>query len=187
MKKVILTTIFAVCITVLSFGQNSVMDFYKADIEAIKSPGRSNPNGEAIIQKKDIANGFISYGLQRFGMMGFKDMAYFISNNGKKFAVVASFGCGPGCATQSFNFYELQNGKLVDETASYYPSSLKNQVEDALRPHLQNGGLWVKIPQHGTTIQFGYQDGPALEDTNFVAVCELQYNVNNGTFKFAKK
>lgn len=187
MKKIFFATVFILSIALTSFAQNSVMDFYKADIEAIKASGMGFPNGEAEIQKKDISNGYIAYSLNKLGMMGFKQMAYFISNNGKKFAVVATFGCGPACSIDDFNFYELKNAKLVDKTAIYYPTSLKTQVDNAMKPYLEKGSYWIKVPQHGTTIQFGYVEGFAVDDTRLVVVCELQYNVNNGTFKFLKK
>jgi len=192
MKKLILTTILILCTTLFSFGQNSVMDFYEAEVKALKNEYESDygsplPAGieKEIIKVKDVQNGYVSYGFQGFWTMGYKEMAYFISNGGKKFVAVATFGCGPACNTSEFKFYELQNGKLVDKTTTYYPSQLKMQVENLLpNPDF----FWVKVPRYGTNIQIGYPNPDAtFDESEVIFVCELQFNIADGIFTFVAK
>lgn len=182
MKKSIITLFIVACLTISGFAQNSVKDFFEADIVTIK---KVNPKAEAIISAEDLGNGFMSYGVPLV-LTGFKEMAYFISNNGKKFVAVATFGCGPACATTDFSFFELQNGTLVDKTDSYFTSTLQNKVNVALSPYADKG-FWVKVPQQGLNIQFGYPEGPAMDDSVVNFVCELQFNVADGTFTFVEK
>ncbi len=176
--------------------------------EQINSGERSGGNivytienlGDGAITEKDIANGYMNVG-HTFGNMGFETMALWKSKTGKATLGVASFGCGPGCDANEIHFFEIQNGELVDKTGDYLPNKeirelLDNQHDSKLallkkqRPtsdakHLAN---WIEMPKIGTTIQFGWNHGP-LDGTkaSFFPVCELQYDVENGTFKLIKK
>lgn len=177
MKQTSLIMILLVIITTFSYSQNSVMDFYRADTKSLNQ-------SDKVILKKDIRNGFISY-KSKFSM-GYKEMGFFISNNGKKFVAIATFACGPGCKTESLRFYELKQGKLVDKTATYYPVALQEQVRKAYGNHHQKGP-WIVVPRYGTSIKIGYRVG--TDPTNLKAkfIGELAFNVANGTFRFVRK
>lgn len=156
--------------------------------------------GDGRINKKDIANGYMSIGYT-FGNMGFEEMALWKSKTGKVTLGVASFGCGPVCGCDELNFYEIENGRLKNKTAIYYPKKeikemMKSQHDVKLALHKQKNpknnvnhlANWVKLPQMGTTIQFGwhYNHFDGILET-FYSVCELQYDVENGNFKLVGK
>jgi len=155
--------------------------------------------GDGAITEKDIANGYMNVG-HTFGNMGFETMALWKSKTGKATLVVASFGCGPGCQVDEIHFFEIQNGKLIDKTSDYLPTKeikelLDNQHSSKLallkqqRPKSDATQLanWIELPKVGATIQFGWNHNP-LDGTTavFFPVCELQYDINNGTFKLVK-
>lgn len=202
MKKVILTTILAVCITALSFGQSSVMDFYNAKIQSLKEEAKIDPRAsfELKIIKKNVQNGYLKYdynpaqGYLAGVVSSPEEMVYFTSKNGKKFIATAltmklnKDGKG-NTDLLNFHFYEFADGKLVDKTKQYFTSSLKEQVEATVkkkRTQMGNASMYIALPEFGTTIKIGlwlaHQGGMAKVD-----ICELQYNVNNGTFTFVAK
>ncbi len=155
--------------------------------------------GDGKINKMDIANGYLLVD-RTFGNMGFEEMALWKSKTGKATLGVAGFGCGPVCKCYELDFFEIENGRLVNKTADYYPKKeikemMKNQHDAKLALHKQKNpkdnvshlSNWVKIPQTGTTIQFGwhYNHFNGIPET-FYPVCELQYDTDNGTFKLVK-
>jgi len=177
--------------------------------DQINTGGRSRSIGDIVytienlgngkITKKDTANGYLLVHWT-FGNMGFEEMALWKSKTGKGTLVVAGFGCGPVCKCNELDFYEIENGKLVNKTADYYPKKeireMMNSQHDAKLAlykqknpgdkisHLSN---WVIVPQIGTNIQFGWNHTvtSGISET-FYPVCELQYNTDNGTFKLVK-
>lgn len=184
--KILLILLFNIIFTISSFGQNSVMDFYEADVAVLRMDFEPDYIPNPIIKVKDVQNGYISYDLQDFGIMGFKEMAYFISDNDKKFVAVATFSCGPACSISDFKILELQNGELVDKTEIYLPTKLLNQLNEATFPYIDKEP-WIKVPQQGLNIEFGYAEGPVTDDSEVIFVCALQFNVADGTFTFVEK
>jgi len=198
MKKIILTTIITVCTVAFSFGQTSVKDFYEADLKAMRKQHKADFGSELpkeatkdIIKVEDLQNGYISYSLMPLGVTGYKEMAYYTSNNGKKFVAIASFACGPVCGLWDLLFFEMQDGELVDKTSTYFPTSLRNQVEEVWKDYKNKEGksIWIKVPQYGTSIKIGYFNGYTMdfEPEHFNLLAELEYNVATGTFTFVKK
>ncbi|GAB4193442.1 MAG: hypothetical protein OHK0057_02310 [Thermoflexibacter sp.] len=174
---------------------NARMKAYKAELRKSKitdeTPFQNNKN----ITVKDIKNGFLRYDLPY--AEGFEEMAYYIPAQGTKFAAVASFACGPACETDLPTFYELENGNLVDKTEKYLPKATREEIKAALTKAESkivlsdkdaSLGMWVKVPQQGTTILIGFkEDAGVSEDGKFHIVYELVYTRANGTFKAVRK
>lgn len=60
----------------------------------------------------DENNGFLSV---TGGIEGIWEMCYWNLDDGKKLVAVYYQGCGPVCYIESFKFYHLQDGKLVEQ------------------------------------------------------------------------
>lgn len=202
MKTVIFSLFFSLSALITSFAQTSVMDFFNARMKAYKTELRkSNITDETPFQNnknitvKDVKNGFLRYNLPY--AEGFEEMAYYIPTQGNRFTVVASFACGPGCETDLPTFYELENGNLVDKTDKYLPKATREEIKAALTKAESKIvlsdkdaplGMWVKVPQQGTTILIGFkEDAGITEDGKFHVIYELVYTRANGTFKAVKK
>lgn len=195
MKKTISILFFVLIYSFNSFAQSSVMDFYNSHLATLQQTA-GNTDRSPTFKKKDITNGFLSYDLMNIGIMGWEEMAYFTAKNGKKFVAIVSYGCGPLCGCGLPTFYELQNGALVDKTEQYLPKSTQEQITQAIWQSIDNDksksdntvpvGMWVKLPQIGTTIEIGKMEG-MMEGGKLVVMYELQYEEQNGTFKLVKK
>ncbi len=202
MKNIICSLLFSLYIFTTSFAQTSVMDFFNARMKAYKAelrkskitdetPFQNNKN----ITVKDIKNGYLRYDLPY--AEGFEEMAYYIPTQGTKFAVVASFACGPACETDLPTFYELENGSLVDKTEKYLPKTTREEIKStlakveskiALTNKESSLGMWVQVPQKGTTILIGFKEEAGIsEDGKFHVIYELAYTKANGTFKAVRK
>ncbi len=198
--KIILISIFFYFNALYS--QNSIIDFF---IPHVKSFQKSlENNSKPVFKIKDTENGFYSYDLNSFGITGFEEMAYYISQKGNKFVAITSFGCGPLCGCDFPKFFELNGDILVDKTQKYFPSTLKSQIVKKLEAqksiilksileqiYKETGteltendiplAFWVKLPQKGTTIKFGFMEG-AEENGKFYSIVELKYDSVSGLF-----
>ncbi|SFE41944.1 hypothetical protein [Thermoflexibacter ruber] len=202
MRTIIFSLFFTLFVFTSSVAQTSVMDFFNARMKAYKAelrkgkitdetPFQNNKN----ITVKDIKNGFLRYDLPY--AEGFEEMAYYIPTQGNKFAVIASFACGPACETDLPTFYELENGNLVDKTDKYLPKATREEIKEALTKAESkivlsdkdaSLGMWVKVPQQGTTIFIGFKEDAGIsEDGKFHQIYELVYTRANGTFKAVRK
>lgn len=175
---------FILFVNEFAFAQNSVLDFYQADMESIK---KTNPKAEITLEEVDVNNGFVSYRIKEHSYNNLKNIAYFISNNGKKFIAMASITCDVECIITNFRFYELENEELIDKTFDYFPQEMNVKLDEAINEKIpKNQNLWIKVPKEGTVIQFGYFKIPSKRVDNFIVVCELHFNVENGTFSFVE-
>lgn len=183
MKNIILTFLFTGCTILLSFAQSSILDFYEADVQSII---KRNPNAKVTLLEKDIANGFMTYKVEEHDRSNLKHMAYFIANNGSKFVAIVSADCQQECIVTDFRFYKLENNQLVTGVEPEpYPIDLSAKVTDAISEKLEDNTLWIKLPQYGTTIQFGYYKIPSKRMDNFIVICELLFDVEAGIFSFS--
>lgn len=198
MKNNILTLAFIVFFAQLSFGQTSIQDFYKAEIEVRKqrheiNSGQAFPKGndKDIIKVLDVANDYISYDLEKFGTTGYVEMTRYTSENGKDFVAMVSIACAPLCGLWDLNFFELENGQLINKTETYLSKSLRKQVVEMveLYKNQRNKVVWMKIPQNGRNIKIGYFNQGTMEfiKEDFKLVAELAYNKTTGTFAFVEK
>lgn len=179
MRKTITILFWIIATTSSTFAQSSVMDFYEADVRAMKS---DNPNAIITIEKQDVYNGFVSYTIKGPYRTIHKQMAYFIANNGKRFVAMVTSNIEELSATD-FRFYGLENNLLVPKE---YPCDIV-QVDDALAGRIpKSKSIWIKLPQYGTNIQFGEMQGPLGKDEKYSPICELQFDTDKGTFKLVK-
>ncbi|WP_448528568.1 hypothetical protein [Raineya sp.] len=191
MKKLV----FLFSTTLLAFSvmaQNSVMDYYKAQEKALKDPNQPGGAFKKVIPiKQDVKNGFISYKTEppMYYILGATDartdMAYFFAKNGKKFAVSATTSKveGMGWQGETPTFYQLAKGELINITEEFISLERNNEVLNAIP---EGRTVFTKIPQIGTTIQIGSID-PKIGESSFRIAYEMQFNVNDGTFKWVKK
>lgn len=191
MKKLV----FLFSTTLLAFSvmaQNSVMDYYKAQEKSLKDPNQ--PGGafkKVILIKQDVKNGFISYKTEPpiYHILGATDartdMAYFVAKNGKKFAVSATTSKvdGMGWQGETPTFYQLVKGELINITEEFISLERNNEVLNTIP---EGRTIFTKIPQIGTTIQIGTIDRK-IGESSFRVAYEMQFNVNDGTFKWVKK
>ena len=173
--------------TSLVTAQNSVLDFYEADIKSTKLDGHVPK-----VLIKDLNNGFIRYNLGDFT----HDLAYFIANNGKKILAKLSYNCVRGCKDIVLKFYEMQNAQLIDKTETYFPKNTQKEIFDYLNESIMNVQAfrsqkynmfpvpiaWIKLPQYGTSIKFGLFDKDMGTAERFDSHYELKFNLTNGNF-----
>jgi len=176
----------------IGFIQAQIAEFYKVHVSSLQE-SLQNSERKPELKVKDDANGFYSYDLNSMGITGFEEMAYYVSKSGKKFVCISSFGCGPLCGASTPEFFELNNGKLVNKTKQYLTDQVSSQINElwenkrkSLKTDEIPYGNWVKLPRKGTTIQFGIMEG-AEENGKFIPVCDLVYNSETGTFSLVKK
>lgn len=174
-----------------TFAQNSIMDFYKAQEKALKNPNQLGGGFKVILIKQDIKNGFISY--KTDPPLGFlmgvtdarTDMGYFVAKNGKKFSASSSIMKieGMGWSGDMPTFYQLVKGELINITNEFISMEKYTEIMGSLP---EGRIICSKIPQIGTTIQIGSID-PQKGESSFQLMYEMQFDVNNGTFKIVKK
>jgi len=171
------------------------MDFYNAKAKEMAIADVGQKGFKLNITKKDVSNGFLAYSYSpALGyMVGVLDspeeMAYFVAKNGKKLVVTSTLSKNnfTGSITWSGElpkFYELKNGTLTDKTDSYLPSQESSKMMGELNN--EEHSIYIKLPQTGTTILVGSIDRKT-GTSSFKPVYELQFDVNNGTFKVVKK
>ncbi len=191
MKKLV----FLFSTTLLAFSvmaQNSVMDYYKAQEKSLKDPNQPGGAFKKVTPiKQDVKNGFVSYKTEppMYYILGATDartdMAYFVAKNGKKFAVSATASKveGVGWQGEMPNFYQLVKGELINMTEEFISLERNTEIFSAIP---EGRIIFSKIPQIGTTIQIGSID-PKIGESSFRVAYEMQFNVNDGTFKWVKK
>jgi len=195
MKKASIFVMMAMLVASYSFGQSSVMDFYKARAKDLANPDQPGGGIKSTIIKNDIKNGFVS--VTHNPPLGFllgskesrEDMAYFVAKNGQKFVAISSLIHTPiemgGWRSDLPSFYELENGILVNKTEKYLPYSTIVALNKDLSKE-EGKSMYAKIPQIGTTIQIGSID-PKKGESSFQLMYEMIFNVNDRTFKVVKK
>lgn len=162
-----------------SFAQSSVIDFYNAELKELNTY-----KATAKIKKQDVPNGFVSYMVHKAdGELIYKEMAYFIAQNGKEFVAIVTANITQRYTTD-FRFYELQNGTL--SAAVHCSLEVLNQVQEVLNKKINKKNVWIKLPQLGTTIQFG-ELLSEVEMYDFVAICEIKFDSKDGTFHLVQK
>ncbi len=172
---------------------SSILDYYKtleAETNAVlkeqmKESMSEMPATFMKIETKDVANGYIKY--TQIMAMGYSEMGYYTAEGGKHFIANVDFGCGPICTMTGIRFSELRGGKLIDKTKQYYPETLKQEVENAVKSKLKgdNSSMFLKVPQKGTSIAVGISLTDASEE-DFIKVGELVFDKKTASFSFKK-
>lgn len=167
---------------------------FKADIE--KKSGQAAQDPELSV--KDIANGFLKIDLAKTGVMGYNTMTLWAAKNGKTTLGVLTHGCGPVCASGTITFYELEGDVLKDVTEKVFPLKEQERLQKKGFEKSKNdqeynypgNGYWTILPQNGTTVKMGLaKENPQNNNKKeFKALmAELQYNVEDNTFKLVEK
>jgi len=191
MKKTFVFVILAMFVANCIFAQNSIMDFYKAQEKGLKNPNQPGGGFKVIPIKQDVKNGFISYktdpplGFLIGGTDSRTDMGYFVAKNGKKFSASSSIMKieGMGWSGDMPTFYQLVKGELINITEEFVSMEKNTEIMSSIP---EGRIICSKIPQIGTTIQIGSID-PKKGENSFQLIYEMQFDVNNGTFKIVKK
>lgn len=191
MKKLFLG-VLATLFVFSAIAQNSIMDYYRAQEKALKNPNQPGGGFNKVIPiKQDVKNGFISYKTEppMYYLVGASDartdIAYFVAKNGKKFAVSATTSKleGLGWQGEMPTFQQLVKGELVNITEEFISLERNTEIFSSIP---EGRIMFSKIPQIGTTIQIGSID-PKIGESSFLIAYEMQFNVNDGNFKWVKK
>ena len=139
--------------------------------------------------------------MNEIGVTGYNTMTLWAAKNGKTTFGVLSHGCGPLCTPGDINFYEMEDGKLKNVTEKVFPLEKQRQLAKKAYDKQQasgdeefnspGNGYWVILPQVGTTINMGLMKLDPKSDgekrINSTPIAELQYNVEDNTFKLVEK
>lgn len=167
---------------------------FKADME--KKSGQAVPDPKVSI--KDIANGFLKIDLMSAGITGYNTMTLWAAKNGKTTLGVLTHGCGPVCFSGQITFYELENGALKNVTEKVLPVKTQQRLQKLGEEKGKSdqeysypgNGYWTILPQNGTTVKMGLaKENPQNNNKKEfkVLMAELQYNVEDNTFKLVEK
>lgn len=148
---------------------------------------------------KDIPNGFLKIDLMSTGIAtGYNTMTLWAAKNGKTTLGVLYYGCGPVCSSGNITFYELEDGALKNVTEKVLPVKTQQRLQKLGEEKskadqvytMPGNGYWVELPQRGTTVKMGLsvQDQANDNKRSFKKlIAELQYNVEDNTFKLVEK
>ena len=170
----------------------NVEDYYKIWLKDFYADLEYPPKFKML--EKDITNGYMKFMTK--GDMGFYTMTLWAAKNGKTTLGVLSYGCGPMCAPDNIIFYELANGALKDVTEKVLPVKIQERLQKlayekrGLDKKYSNfdDGYWIELPKHGTTVKMGLRLQNQSNKRAFEELmAELQYNVEDNTFKLVEK
>ncbi len=170
----------------------NVEDYYKLWLKDFKAGLEYPPDFKML--EKNIANGYMKFMIEND--MAFYTMTLWAAKNGKTTLGLLSYGCGPLCAPSNITFYELANGALKDITEKVLPVKIQERLQKLAYEKRQSDkkysnfddGYWIELPKHGTTVKMGLRLQNQSNKRAFEELmAELQYNVEDNTFKLVEK